>query len=238
MTEVYWLEQIEADVPRDDAWLHPAELLRLSELRFAKRRTDWRLGRWTAKRAVAACLGLRHDAPGLAAIEIRAAASGAPEVFLAEELALVSISLTHSSSRAGCAVARGAAAIGCDIEKIEPRAATFSTDYLTEEEQVLVARSGAADRDCLLTLLWSAKESALKALQEGLRLDTRSVVVGPLEFIRDLKDWQPIQVRHTEGQVFHGWCRSAESFVQTLVSLPPPNRPTPVQVSTRAQAER
>lgn len=39
-----------------------------------------------------------------------------------------------------------------------------------KEEQELVAR--APERDELVALLWSGKESALKALREGLRLDT------------------------------------------------------------------
>ena len=40
-------------------------------MRFAKRRADWQLGRWTAKHAVAACLQLPADLPSLASIEVR-----------------------------------------------------------------------------------------------------------------------------------------------------------------------
>ena len=52
---VYWLEQTEANVPEDNTWLSPREVAFADRLRFAKRRADWRLGRWTAKRAGAAC---------------------------------------------------------------------------------------------------------------------------------------------------------------------------------------
>ena len=48
-TTVAWLEQSEADLPPHDDWLSVDEALQLDRLRFAKRRADWRLGRWTAK---------------------------------------------------------------------------------------------------------------------------------------------------------------------------------------------
>ncbi|HYO12312.1 MAG TPA: hypothetical protein VE685_03840 [Thermoanaerobaculia bacterium] len=42
--------------PADDAWLTPNERETLDRLRLPHRRSDWRLGRWVAKRAVAAWL--------------------------------------------------------------------------------------------------------------------------------------------------------------------------------------
>jgi hypothetical protein len=56
LIEVHWLEQTKADVPPQNDWLSPAETALLNAMRFAKRRTDWRLGRWTAKNAVAVYL--------------------------------------------------------------------------------------------------------------------------------------------------------------------------------------
>src|SRR6476469_10047436 len=80
---VYWLEQTQADVPAENDWLSARESVCLSGLRVAKRRADWRLGRWTAKCAVASFLNLSMDAQDLAQIEIRPASSGAPEIFIA-----------------------------------------------------------------------------------------------------------------------------------------------------------
>src|ERR1039457_2252479 len=102
--DVYWLEQTAADVPVENDWLHASEAVRLNGLRFPKRRADWRLGRWTAKHAVAVCLNLSLDHHSLAAIEIRPATSGAPEVFLANAPARASISLSHREGTAVCAV--------------------------------------------------------------------------------------------------------------------------------------
>ena len=113
-------------------------------------------------------------------IEIRPASSGAPEVFIANEPAAVTVSISHRSGAAICAVAMTGVELGCDQEVIEARSEAFVADYFTESEQALVARVCEAERSRLVTLLWSAKESALKALREGLRLDTRSVTVSPI----------------------------------------------------------
>lgn len=217
--EIYWSEQTIAHVPSDDGWLSATEALHLNGLRFPKRRADWRLGRWTAKCAVAAYL----DAGGLALrhIEIRAAGSGAPEVFIAGEPAPVAISLSHSNGIGLCVVARVGAAVGCDLERIEPRSRAFVADYFAEEEQALVASASADDRSAVVSLLWSAKESALKALQEGLRLDTRSVIATLASpFAQRIHTWSALRVRCSSGQVFDGWWQRAGELVRTAVCAP------------------
>src|SRR5271169_4923545 len=133
--DVYWLEQNESDVSTENHWLSAGEILCLTALRFAKRRTDWRLGRWTAKRALAACLHLPADLPALANVEIRTASSGAPEVFLRNQRDPVTISLSHSAGAAICAVVLSATSLGCDLETVEPRIPTFAADYFTANEQ-------------------------------------------------------------------------------------------------------
>ena len=103
--ETHWLEQTEADLPAHDDWLSSDEAVLLSRMRFAKRRTDWRLGRWTAKRAAAAYLNLAGDPRALREIEVRPAPSGAPELFYAGDQAPVSISISHRAGVAVCAIA-------------------------------------------------------------------------------------------------------------------------------------
>jgi 4'-phosphopantetheinyl transferase len=244
--DVYWLEQAEADIPQENDWLSQSESIRLGSLRFAKRRADWRLGRWTAKCAVAAYLNLPAHPRVLAQIEIRPAPSGVPEVFFASKPAPATISLSHRAGTAICAVAAPGVVLGCDLEMIEPRSDAFVSDYFTADEQALVARTPAANQPGLLALLWSGKESALKALRVGLRLDTRCVIVSPgddavpqgddqgecvgvsalpfaLSCGRD--DWRPLRVRYAGGCVFHGWWMSASKLVCTVVADPPPIPP-------------
>jgi len=228
--EVYWLEQTEADVPAENAWLSANEIALLNGMRFAKRRTDWRLGRWTAKRALASYLNLPARPHVLRRIEIRPATSGEPEGFLANKPAAVTISLSHGAGRAICAVAPSGVELGCDLEVIEPRGEAFLSDYFTAEEQALVTRAPASDRDRLLTLLWSGKESALKALHTGLRLDTRSVIVSPDDASFGLNGWSRLQVRYTDGRIFHGWWQHIDNIMRTVVANSLPDSPIPLKI--------
>jgi len=123
-------------------------------------------------------LGARLERAGLRNVEIRAAASGAPKVFFEGECAPLSLSLSHRAGLGACVIGTPGMALGCDLEFVEPHSATFAADYFSTLEQELVMAAGLVNRDWFLALLWSAKESALKALQEGLRLDTRSVNVA------------------------------------------------------------
>jgi 4'-phosphopantetheinyl transferase len=246
---LYWLEQTAADVPEENNWLSASETVRVEGLRFPKRRGDWRLGRWTAKRAVSAYLKLSSDPAALATVEIRAAPDGAPEVFLGDEPAAFAISLSHCAGTAVCAVMPSPGAVGCDLELIEPRSRAFFDDYFTAEEQTMVLRMPEAERVGLLTLLWSAKESALKALRVGLRADTRSVAVSLLDSLSEdvghpavglLAEfqgrWSPLRAVCDSGRVFQGWWRQAGSLMYTTVADPPPSLPIQLETAQRIHA--
>ena len=248
--KVHWLEQTEADLPANLDWLSASEATCLDALRVPKRRSDWQLGRWTAKCALAAYLSIPGDLQSLADIEIRPAASGVPEAFIAGQPAPASISLSHSNGTALCVVAPFGAALGCDLEVIEPRSDAFIADYFTGDEQALVAQASEAERSQLVTLLWSAKESALKALHEGLRQDTRSVTVSLLEsdaramaseeacsaqlgltLLQSRSVWHELEVCHVDGAVFHGWWQQRGNLVRTLVAAPRPMTMIPLAMN-------
>ena len=205
------------DVPPHDSWLHPRELDVLRTLRFPKRRADWRLGRYTAKSALA-----RRFALALPDIEVRAAADGAPEAFHEDGPLPVVISISHSGGWGTAAVADGGTALGCDIETIERRAAVLIEDFFTDVERDFVDRWPAAERDALITTIWSAKESALKATRRGLRADTRQVEVQ----FPDRMDggWIPLAVC-SPTTTMYGWAARGSQTVVTVVSDPPPAAP-------------
>ena len=214
---IYWLEQNQTDVPPGDGWLGGREMEVLSQLRIPKRRADWRLGRWTAKIALAT----RHQMPrhheALAGIQIVAAASGAPEV--TDPRLRSAISLSHSGAVAACAVADAGTDLGCDVEAVTPRSPAFLEDYFTPAEQHLAARSSGEVRCGLVTLMWSAKESTLKALRCGLRADTRSVctiAIGNAGITA--AGWQPLVTIHESGRSFSGWWRQAGGLIHTVVA--------------------
>jgi len=236
---VHWYEQSLANVRAEDDWFGAWERSHLSSLRFPKRRADWRLGRWTAKHAVADYLKLPHDPGILATIQIRPAASGAPEVLIEEAPGDVSISLSHRGGIAACAVGEADAMLGCDVEVVEPRSDAFVADYFTPEEQALMRQAPVPIRFALIALIWSAKESALKALRTGLRSDTRCVSVTlddsclaglnhnqlPVHenffaVPRAGVIWRPLRVSYGEEQVFCGWWFCSGELLRTMVSNP------------------
>jgi 4'-phosphopantetheinyl transferase len=164
-----WHSLGESDLPPGREWLSAFDVDRMGSLRFAKRRREWLLGRWTGKQAVAHHLGLGLTAAESARLEIRTvmagAARGAPEVFVDGARVPVEVSLTHRAGWAVCAVS-GKAGIGCDLELVEPRSAAFVRDYLTLSEQSAVWDPPfEASADVVANLIWSAKESALKVLK-------------------------------------------------------------------------
>lgn len=215
---VHCLGQNRASLPGHLDWLGPREALVHDALRTEKRRRDWLLGRWSVKLAVAA-LRQRRRLPRLdpSAIEIQAAADGAPQLLVGGKTEPWTLSLSHSSNQAFCAVVPATVLMGCDIERIEPRSHAFVTDYFTSSERETIGAVGSKDHPLLANLIWSAKESALKALRCGLRADTRSVEVRLKDLGRPSGEWLPLQVVETaSGRVFAAWWKISGEFVQTL----------------------
>lgn len=212
-----WLSAGLSDVPLTDVWMDDELANRLAGLRYAKRHSEARLSRWTAKLAVANTLGLAVDHATLRTVTIRNARDGAPYACIDGGAIDAVIAMTDRADWAVCAVLPGVARIGCDLELVEPRSPAFVRDYFTAAEQELVA--GAAATDVVANVIWSAKESALKVLRTGLRRDTRTVEV-------DLDgtgtaSWQPLSVAEVAGRTFPGWWIRYGDFVLTCVAERP-----------------
>jgi 4'-phosphopantetheinyl transferase len=254
---IRWLVQSIVDHPDLAAGRPPAGLLsRAEQERYAgylnpKRRRDWLSGRWTAKKLIqahyAATAGLE---PALDSFTITQEPDGAPYAISCDptlvgarsaesspvRLPLV-LSISHSHGYALCAVCAGgepAPKLGADIELVERRDPAFAHDFFTAREQAAFAAVPARLADLMITATWSAKESVLKALRLGLRVDTRTVecFVTPAE----PHVWTPfcIELCPALGQKvpqaeplasFAGWWRIMDNrlrpgtqFVLTLVA--------------------
>jgi 4'-phosphopantetheinyl transferase len=206
-----------AEVPGDDTWLGPREQAVCARLHVPKRRQDWRLGRWTAKQAIRTWLydrELRDLEP--VRIQVVAADDGAPEVLLDGLPAAMVLSLSHSAGLALAAVTLPPLRLGCDVECVEERSDSFIDDCFTPAEALRVRAAPGGVRPLLATMVWSAKESALKALRQGLRLDTRAVEVA---WWWTGADAGRLSVRYAaDGSVFRGsWWRH-DDHVATLVT--------------------
>ena len=210
---VSFIERRLADVPAHDDWLGPAERDVVSGLTMERRRAQWRLGRWTAKQALLrATPGLSRRLPDL---EIRAADDGAPEAFLRSRPLRWTLSISHRDDRGMCALAPVHRAIGCDVERIEPRSEAFVADVFTDRERARLPSAGHV-RWSMVAAQWSAKESLLKTLRVGLRRDTRSVVVRSIEAPAD--GWGALEIEDRDsGRRWPGWWRPADDHVLSVV---------------------
>ena len=150
-------------------------------------------------------------------LEIRAAEDGAPEAFWDGEPGKVSLSISHSHGQGFCVVGPAEFSVGCDTERVEPREVQFFQDYFTPEEIALL-QNGQAERSLVAYLIWCAKESALKALRQGLRLDTRSIIVHP-GFGAPEGSWNTWTGRCMDSpRSFCGWWRLQDGFIYAMTA--------------------
>ena len=234
---IQWLVQSGSDLPEPAAGEIPSSVLSAAEethyrgLHSAKRRRDWLLGRWTAKRLLQAVLTGQDGktAPALAEIQIANDPRGVPISLRPRPLTGGQLSISHGHGRAFCAVSLESFPIGADLESVEPRSERFVTDYFTRGERQLVEVVTATRRSLLTTAIWSGKEAALKALQLGLSVTCLFDPAG------GAPRWTPFEIvvdrrRLPEAAVsLRGWWRFAGDFVYTLAlpagSAAPADRP-------------
>lgn len=221
-----WVMVAAAAVPDSDGWLSRREQRVQSGYELPRRRSDWRLGRWAAKQAILAATELGGGC--LEELEVLAAADGTPEAWFKGSPAGISLSISHRDGLAVALVCRAGTLAGCDLELVEPRPPIFAADWFTPGELALVEASSVESRDRLVTMVWSAKESALKAIRQGLRLDTRDVEVNPSggNVFGD-EGWRRFTATYA-GRSLAGWWRSEGRWVVTSVIDPAGNPPVSV----------
>lgn len=248
---IYWYIQSVADHPYLAAGRPPVGLLTPEEMDHyngyfsPRRRRDWLLGRWTAKRLIQATIA-RHAGwrPPLDSFSIGQADSGAPFVrsdhpalcgSCSQGYVPMGISISHSHGHAFCAVTLRNGTplrLGADIELIDRRNPNHSNDFFTPEEKVRLDTMPSAYYTLMATATHSAKEAVLKATQVGMRADSHIVQC----FLRPdrPRHWTPylielssskVDVRACGSQAFNGWWRILENrlrpgsqFVLTLAA--------------------
>lgn len=219
---IHWLIESAQDMQEKPEWfLSPAEQPKYTEFRFDKRRREWLLGRWTAKRLMQAVM-LEQDNRVIAldAIEIANDAHGAPYVTLNAERLTFNLSLSHSFDHALCAVST--TRVGADLERIVPREQNLVDDYFTRDEIARVNGCLPETRDLVINAIWSAKEAALKARRKGLSVDTRMVEISLAPFAVAPEHWTDFQIHFAGGDApwssLRGWWRVMDGFVLTLAA--------------------
>lgn len=177
-----------ARAARDEArlrrlYLHPDEERLAAQLRVDKRRTDFVAGRVAIKRA-ARRLGLPGRPSEIAVLPDQGYRAGAPVLFDRERLRRREpVSISHAAGFAYAAAAtRGR--LGLDVERIEPREASFAEGAFAPGE---VARWAAAlgrsrGEAPIVTIAWCAKEALLKLAGVGLRAPLESHAVQSIRW--------------------------------------------------------
>ena len=214
---VNWLSQSLQQVPDDVHWLHPREQEVLEGFKFAKRRNDWLLGRWTAKQCVEAWLISKDSGVPLNELAIIAADDGAPEVFYKDKLLDRIISISHSHGVGLAAICNRTHIMGCDLEKIETRSPLFIEDYFTDKERSFILGNGEEHTSLLANLIWSAKESVVKALRVGLSIDTKLIEIHCSPTTNE-GEWQHFDIRYPKvDHALHGKWQLLSGHVVTIV---------------------
>ncbi len=224
-----FLTQSQTDLPNHLGWLSPREKRVVDGLRFPKRRNDWLLGRWTVK---AALLSLQVE-PGSTMIdwEVLADEDGAPVAWLRGRSMDIPLSLSHSNGLSFSVVGNGSARLGCDLERIEHRGRNFEETWFLAAELDLLDLLPEEEHSCGASLVWSAKESVLKALKTGLRVDTRRIEIENFE-IPQGTGWAPVQAQDVEqNENFTGWWRRIEGMVYSVLSDRKTGCPTELHTS-------
>ncbi len=219
---LYWLVQSSDAHPDLKLGIAPPGSLTAEEqaqfatLKIEKRRCDWLLGRWTARRL------LNATVPNADNLSVLVGLDGAPVVTMPGGRAhpSISLSISHSNGLALCAlVANQLWTVGADIERIVPHTDDFIADYFTVTEREQVRRLARRSRDMIVTAIWSAKEAALKALHLGLTVDTRSLscLICPAD---STNTWTPFDIEWHAAPTpsLFGWWRTMQDYTLTLVA--------------------
>jgi len=233
---INWLVQTTTDYPGAAAGLPLEGFLSLAEaavfngFKIQKRRSDWLLGRWTAKQLI----GQVHEYDNgqalpfdqLSILPLKDGAPAAYQSIIGSEHPLdVSISISHSHDTAACAIIeRPDWPLGIDLEWIAPRSAGFIADYFTPGEQALLRECPIENLPTHTTAVWSAKEAALKAIHQGLKVDTRCVSCLIQVENNPPRSWIPFTIQWDQQRFnrsvpsLEGWWRATETYVLTLVA--------------------
>jgi len=103
---------------------------------------------------------------------------------------------------------------------VEKRELAFYTDYFSDRE-IEGERLFPLSREAYFTLLWSAKESVVKALKTGLRIDVQKIEIFPQKFERETlshsSGWLALSCRVSgmDGN-WVGFWQKCEDFIITL----------------------
>jgi 4'-phosphopantetheinyl transferase len=216
MIHVYW--NLVQGLPRREVdFLSQVEKKRLSQMRFARRRQSFQLGRWAIKQLLRmhpTCA----DRPS-ASITIANHSAGGPFVQIGDRDLDGCISISHRENEAVSAmVIDPGVAVGIDLELVEERGRSFVEDFFTSKESNQIDLLPEEEKSVAVTRTWSAKEAVLKALKVGLHVDSRAVSINQSQRASRKDGWRMLDASGPalENCACRVWWRSSGQYVLTL----------------------
>ena len=184
---------------RMDDFFCTEEQEEFSRFKVAKRQNEWISSRITSKKMIVKILN--DNDLTYPDIRIQKETNGRPYISIEGQGRLDGkFSLSHSHGAVFCGYCSAPDLdFGIDLEKIEERKLEFIMDYFTRNEIGNYQRCTPIQKNEFSTLIWSAKEAALKTIGKGLALDTRKVEVTPRKVESLIEGWGMCDVRISEG---------------------------------------
>jgi 4'-phosphopantetheinyl transferase len=188
-----WISEIDLADPFQH--LSEQEKTIYQKLKFPKRQAEWLGARLVIKDLVRA-VDIRYETRKTKALELLNEESGAPYLkATGVQESTGRVSLSHSNGHVLCAYSPEVIPLGVDLELVEPRGNEFVEDYFTESEILQADKLDGPERQLHETMIWSCKESVLKALSSGLRVDTRLVEVYLPKIDFQLNGWTTLGLK-------------------------------------------
>lgn len=158
-----------------DAYLHLDEIDYLKTLKYEPRIRSYLIGRYAAKKAVAALLDDNH----LTNIQIKNGVFNQP-VILHDSPKRIQVSLTHCDDLAAAIAFPEIMILGIDIEKINSSLTRTIEAELTSSEKIIASRL-SCNYETFSTIIWTLKESLSKAIKTGLAIPLQLLEVKEIE---------------------------------------------------------
>jgi phosphopantetheinyl transferase len=164
---MFTLELIDIkNLPEKETVLSKGELFSYDHFKTEKRKNEWLGGRVALKKAVSKIIKDLNPKDINASYDVL---KGSPVLTVKGEVMPYSISISHCGDWAGAVLsAEEHKHLGLDIERIEPRPASWMEDYFHKTELI-------DTDDTFLTELWTKKEAVLKALGLGLKANLMDI---------------------------------------------------------------
>jgi 4'-phosphopantetheinyl transferase len=187
-----------------DQFLSSAELSLAHKLSSERRRCDFLLGRYCAKRSISALLGEQQ----LASIDIAPGVFNQPVV--RGIIGQCNVSIAHAPGIAAALAFDCAHPMGLDIERLDSDNVSTIESQLTSHERILVD-SCSLERVEAHFVLWTMKEALAKILLTGLMTPLSIYEVDVLT--RQKKSWRGTFKNFAQ---YHAAAVSARGYVVSL----------------------